>query len=67
MQTAQGNLVIIDAHTPDMKVLWKGKLVEGLSLLSVDNSLAGRRVVLQIAEDPVIAEMKAAGITVRRG
>jgi hypothetical protein len=35
--------------------------------LSVDNAQDTQRVVLRVKEDPVLAEMQAAGIVIRRG
>ena len=62
MQTTQGSLVIVGANTPDARVYWNGQEVinTGFSV-SFDG-----RVVLKVAEDPVLAEMQAAGIVIKR-
>ena len=63
MQTAQGDLVLIGAHTPAPKVFWKGQPVPQVTGLRVVNGV----VTLTVPEDPVLAEMQAAGIKIVRG
>jgi hypothetical protein len=67
MNTTQSSLVIVGAHTPECKVFWKGQPVPNVVSLSVDNAQDTQRVVLRVKEDPVLAEMQAAGIVIRRG
>ena len=66
MQTAQGSLVIIGANTPDVKVYWNGQDVPGVKGIIVDNDFDTHKVVLKVQEDPVLAELISAGITIRR-
>ena len=62
MQTTQGSLVIVGANTPECKVFWNGKEVPNVGIaVSFDN-----KVTLKVKEDPVLAEMAAAGIAIRR-
>jgi hypothetical protein len=63
MITSQGSLTIINAHTPEHQVYWNGQSVAHTALV-VDTER--NRVVLTVAEDPVLAEMAAAGIIIRR-
>lgn len=66
MQTAQGNLTVLNPHKPDAKVFWNGVEVV-VAAISVNNDdTAKAKVTLYVAEDPVLAEMKAAGIVIRR-
>ena len=66
MNLTQSSLVIVGAHTPECKVFWKGQPVPNVVSLSVDNDHDTHRVVLRVKEDPVLAEMQAAGIVIRR-
>ena len=62
MQTTQGSLVIVGANTAERKVFWNGKEVQCLGVsVSFDN-----KVVVKVEEDPLLAEMQAAGIVIRR-
>lgn len=62
MQTATGSLTILNAHTQEPQVFWNGQLIQNLGIqVSFDN-----KVTLKVAEDPVLAEMAAAGITIKR-
>lgn len=62
MQTAQTDLTIVGAHTNTPAVYWKGQLVPNVTGLRV----ADGKVVLSVPDDPLLAEMQAAGIVVRR-
>ena len=62
MQTAQGQLTILNAHTPEPTVFWNGTKVPNIKGLAVANG----KVTLTLPEDPVLAEMKAAGIVIKR-
>lgn len=66
MNITQSSLVIVGANTPDRKVFWNGQEVSGISELNVSNDAERQRVVITVAEDPLLAEMKAAGIIIRR-
>ncbi len=66
MNITQSSLVIVGANTPDRKVFWNGQEVSGISEINVSNDAERQRVVITVAEDPLLAEMKAAGITIRR-
>ncbi len=66
MNISQGSLVIVGANTPECKVYWKGVEVQGVVALSTTFDEDDHRVVIKVAEDPVLAEMKAAGIEIRR-
>jgi hypothetical protein len=66
MNTSQASLVIVGANTPDCKVFWKGIPVPGVVGVLADNDHDTQRVVLRVQEDPMLAEMQAAGIIVRR-
>ena len=65
METAQGNLVIIGANTADCQVFWNGVIVPNKGVV-VENTLDVHKVVIKVQEDPSVAEMQSAGITVRR-
>jgi len=62
MQTASGQLTILNAHTPTPAVYWNGVQVPNITNLAVYNG----KVTLTLPEDPVLAEMKAAGIVIKR-
>lgn len=66
MQTTQGSLVIVGANTPGCKVFWNGQEVPNVVALTTVYDEDDHRVVLKVKEDAVLAEMKAAGIDVRR-
>lgn len=65
MNISQGSLVIVGANTPDCKVFWNGQVITQVGVV-VNNDSVGTRVVLKVLEDPLLAEMQAAGITIRR-
>lgn len=62
MNTVQTDLVITGAHLPTAAVFWKGQQVPNISNLKVINGV----VTLTIPEDPLHAEMQAAGIKIVR-
>lgn len=66
MNISQASLVIVGANTPDCKVFWKGTQVPGVVGVSADHDHDTHRVVLRVQEDPMLAEMQAAGILIRR-
>lgn len=63
MNFTQSSLVIVGANTPEAKVFWDGQSVEFVKL-TVDTFTG--KVVLHVREDPKLAAMKAAGITIVR-
>ena len=65
METAQGSLVIIGANTADCQVFWNGAIVPNKGV-TVENTLDIHKVVIKVKEDPSVAEMQSAGITIRR-
>ena len=67
MQTTQGNLVLIGMNTPSPQVFWNGVQVQGVTGINVSNNTDAQRVLLALTEDPIIAELKAAGIIIKRG
>ena len=62
METAQGSLTILNAHTPVPTVYWNGHAVSPVMAIKVVNGV----VTLTVPEDPVLAEMTAAGIKIVR-
>jgi hypothetical protein len=62
MQTTQGDLVLVGAHTQAPKIFWKGQQVQQVTGLRVVNGI----VTITVPEDPVLAEMQAAGIKIVR-
>lgn len=62
MNTVQADLVITGAHTPAPLIYWKGQQVQPVTGLKVINGV----VTLTIPEDPMLAEMVAAGIKIVR-
>lgn len=66
METVQSNFVIVGANTPDMKVFFNGEEVTGVADLKIDWDIANPVVILTLNEAPLVSEMKANGIQVRR-
>lgn len=65
MQATQGSLVIVGANTPECEVFWNGNRVPNVGVV-VNNDGESHHVVLKVVEDPVLAEMAAAGVIIRR-
>lgn len=65
MEVIQSSLVILGANTVDPTVMWNGILVP-VEAGSITWDSTKRSVTLTIKEDPIAAEMKAAGIQIRR-
>lgn len=61
-----GSLTILNAHEDAPSVFWNGVKVEGITGISVSNGAGTKRVILTLPEDPVFAEMQAAGIVIKR-
>jgi hypothetical protein len=66
MQITQTSLTMIGLNTNEPQVFWNGAKVEGIVGIAVANDAETQRVILKISEDPLLAEMQAAGITIRR-
>jgi len=62
LQVSQGQLTILNAHTLEPQVYWNGSQVPNVKALVVSNG----KVTLSLPEDPILAEMKAAGIVIKR-
>lgn len=71
METASGNLVMIDLNTPAPKVFWKGVAVSGIVEIEADSDIERQRVKLRVAEtadvslNELYADMIASGVSVR--
>jgi hypothetical protein len=65
-QVAQGSLTILNAHEATPTVFWNGIKLEGITAINIANGGGMSRVVLTLQEDPILAEMQAAGITIKR-
>ena len=66
MNTIQGSLTIINPHAPDAKVYWNGQEVSVTGISVQNDDVAKALVTLTVAEDPILAELKAAGIRIVR-
>ena len=66
MNTIQGSLTIINPHAPDAKVFWNGQEVSVTGISIQNDDVAKSLVTLTVAEDPILAELKAAGIRIVR-
>lgn len=63
---AQGSLVIVGANTDTPEVFWNGAKVDGIIGINVDNDADRRKVVLTVQEVGTLAELKLAGIAIKR-
>ena len=67
MITAQGNLTIIGANTPELKVFWNGKLVPNVVELKTEWEKDEHRVKLRVTgDDPMFGELAIAGIHIKK-
>jgi hypothetical protein len=67
MEIANGSLVMIGLHTNTPQVFWNGVRVEYVLKVFVHNHGDDSDVKLVVGMDsPILAEMEAAGIQVRR-
>lgn len=57
---------MIGLNTPDPKILLDGVPVTGFTEIKVVNNAATQSVSVKFPEDPQVAALAAAGITVRR-
>lgn len=65
MQATQGSLTILNAHTAEPSVFWNGQQVPVVGFI-INNDGGAARIVMKVKEDPVLAQMQAAGIVIRR-
>lgn len=66
VQATEGSLVMIGLNTSNPKVFWNGALIPNITGILIDNGPEVHKVVLNMQEDNTVAELKAAGISVRR-
>ena len=66
MQVTTGQLTILNAHTGTPGVYWNGAQVPNIKAISTSFDGTTGRVTITVPEDPVLAEMKAAGIVIKR-
>jgi len=66
MQTTQGSLVMVGLNTDTPQIFWNGQLVDNIQSIQVVNDSTRASVVLKMPEEPVVAELKAAGVIVKR-
>ncbi|HRC96260.1 MAG TPA: hypothetical protein PK317_05635 [Coprothermobacter proteolyticus] len=66
MNVSQGDLVIIGLHTNTPQVIWKGQTLPNVTAIRAVNDELTRTLSITISEDPLVAELKAAGIIVKR-
>jgi hypothetical protein len=68
MQTAQGNLTILNAHTATPSVYWNGHLLSGLQRVHVqcDEDGGSVKIVVNGTEDAIYDDMQYAGIKVKK-
>ena len=66
MKTTTSSLTILNAHEDAPSVFWNGVKVEGITAINILNGGGLHRVVLTLPEDPILAEMQAAGIAIKR-
>ena len=66
MQTLTTDLTVIGVHTPTPQYFWKGVELKDVTAFSATNKAGVAKISFTVKEDPVLAEMKAAGITIYR-
>ena len=64
--SAQGSLTMIGLNTATPKVFFNGQEVPDILTINVVNNESTRSVVLKLAESPVVADLIAAGVQIRR-
>lgn len=64
--SAQGSLTMIGLNTSSPKVFFNGQEVPDILAINVVNNETVRTVSLKLAETPLIADLVAAGIQIRR-
>lgn len=67
MQTVQGNLTILNAHTANLRVFWNGAEVTGLVDVRSDWDQDNPRVKVKVhgADPEIVAAMRAGGVIVK--
>jgi len=65
MEAVQGSLTILNPHAPAPQVFWNGQAVNAIGVSVVNDGVTGK-VTIKVPEDPVLAEMQAAGIKIVR-
>jgi hypothetical protein len=65
MQSQKGNLVIVDPHTSNPAVYFRGTKLNAVEGVRVDWDARSQRVTLIVSDATLAAEMKACGIRVR--
>jgi hypothetical protein len=63
MNIAQGSLVVVWSEKP--QAFFNGQEIADLKAVHLDSER--NRAVLTVSEDPLLAELQAAGIIIRRG
>lgn len=66
MEVATGNLTMIGLNTETPSVFWNGVKVSGVVGIRVENAEGTQKVVLTVQENPVLSEMRAAGVKIVR-
>lgn len=66
VQTAQSSLVMLGLNTETPQVFWNGTKVDGITSIMVRNDDDEHSVVFKMAEEPIVTELRAAGISVKR-
>lgn len=69
MKTAQGNLVVLNAHTQQPEVFWNGQKIDGVERIHINADEDGGVVKLVVVgdQDQLYSEMVASGVTVKKG
>ncbi len=65
MNTTQGSLTMLNLHTPEPQIFWNGQLISAVGV-TVLSDATKQTVTIKVQEDPVFAEMTAAGIKIVR-
>lgn len=68
MQTSQGSLTIVNAHTETPNIFWNGIKIDGVIRLHVHNDEEDHRVKLVVSgnQDLIYAEMAEVGIAIKK-
>lgn len=69
MIAVQGTLTMVGLNTPTPQIFWDGKELLGILSIRVDCDDDEQRTKIKVtdyADDALVAEMQAAGITIKR-
>lgn len=68
MNTSQGSLTIINAHTTTPQVFWNGVVLDGIKDIHVENNKGKSKVVISIRgiQTDTYTDMKSSGIVIKR-